>query len=305
MSHFKHYFFSSQTHLGHPVTICCKDCSPACTAPALASPVQNLTPRFWGGKKRRKKTTSGHCRGRGVWFLWKPPTCVLWRKRRGRRREVEKCKRREEEEWKLDAGSSMYSCWEREAGSSQDLNAWIIHEVVFRYANMNYLTSRVGLFLHPPSSSSVSVHLVSILTHWLKISSQNSIFFSNSSWLNNLWLSRFLSLYPLSLSDHAKCFCPFIDFLCFYTCVLRGFLQPPSLYQRPWEECCLSSDGLLIRSRLTRRGRGDEVHGGLFLTISHLILPVSVAILSEFLILNLGSPVTQMEYKSLCNILHL
>lgn len=45
----------------------------------------------------------------------------------------------------------------REAGSSQDLHVSIIHEVVLRYANMNYLTSRPAS-PSPPSPLSISVH---------------------------------------------------------------------------------------------------------------------------------------------------
>lgn len=64
----------------------------------------------------------------------------------------------------------------REAGSSQDLNVSIMHEVVLRYANMNYLTSRADLLLRltlSPSHSipvhlyhSLLISLLSILTHF-------------------------------------------------------------------------------------------------------------------------------------------
>lgn len=69
---------------------------------------------------------------------------------------------------------SYVSLW-REAGSSQDLNVSIIHEVVLRYANMNYLTSRADPLLRLPplylctSPHSLPLSLLSILTHLLKI----------------------------------------------------------------------------------------------------------------------------------------
>lgn len=50
---------------------------------------------------------------------------------------------------------------EREAGSSQDLNVSIIHEVVLRYANMNYLTSRADLLLCLTPPTSLSLHIFS------------------------------------------------------------------------------------------------------------------------------------------------
>lgn len=135
-----------------------KDSATAYRAPALASPLHNLNTRFYG--KKKKKTTSGQRWGHGVWLLRKPPTRALYRERRGRR-EVEKLRvrqggRSQEDWWKLDARSSMYSyvsLWV----SSQDLNALIIHKVVLRYANMNYLTSRADLLLRL-TLSSVSVY---------------------------------------------------------------------------------------------------------------------------------------------------
>lgn len=88
---------------------------------------------------------------------------------------------------------AIFRCREREERSSQDLNVLIIHEVVLRYANMNYLTSRADLLLCltlsllPPylctSSHSLILSFLSIPTLWLKIriSSQNSIFFLEPS----------------------------------------------------------------------------------------------------------------------------
>lgn len=97
--------------------------------------------------------------------------------------------------------AAMFHC-------SQDLNVLIIHEVVLRYANMNYLTSEADLLLCI-TLSSVSVYplilssvLPSAIQHTgskAEISSQNSIFFLEPSPLNNLGLSGFLSL-PLCLS---------------------------------------------------------------------------------------------------------
>lgn len=104
------------------------------------------------------------------------------------------------ESWMLGALCiAMFHCWER-GRSSQDLNVSIIHEVVLRYANMNYLTSRADLLLSVYLRTSPH-SLLSVLTLWLRIwiSSQSSVSFLEPSSPNYLGLSGFLSL-PLCLS---------------------------------------------------------------------------------------------------------
>lgn len=114
----------------------------------------------------------------------------------------------------------------REAGSSQDLHVSIIHEVVLRYANMNYLTSRPASPSTPLPPSLSLYTLLSILAPFLKIwvSSQNSIFFLEPSSPNNLGLSGNLSL-PLCLSL-CRVFLPLYRFSSFLTISMRFVCVP-------------------------------------------------------------------------------
>lgn len=96
----------------------------------------------------------------------------------------------------------------REAASSQDLNVSIIHEVVLRYANMNYLTSRADPLLHRPpptphfylcTSPPLTLLYSYTFSENLNLLSERRRLFLGTPSLNNLGLSGFLSL-PLSPS---------------------------------------------------------------------------------------------------------
>lgn len=82
----------------------------------------------------------------------------------------------------MDAASSMYSYVTllRESGSSQDLNVSIIHEVVLRYANMNYLTSQADLLLRPPPP--ISVHPLSSVFLHIGSKSESPLRTASFSW---------------------------------------------------------------------------------------------------------------------------
>lgn len=224
-SHFKHNLLSGRTELHlHPATICCRNAAAVYSAPALASPLHNLTSWFKKGKKTKHKKKHFRSVFR-PWCLVTTETtnfCTFERKDveggRGGETEGKRGRKKPANWWKQGAGSSMYSYVSllREAGSSQDLNVSIMHEVVLRYANMNYLTSRADLLLRltlSPSHSipvhlyhSLLISLLSILTHFAQ-KSASTLRTASFSWNRLRWIIHGSASLPLCLSA------PFIDFL--------------------------------------------------------------------------------------------
>lgn len=133
--------------------------------------------------------------------------------------------KRQETGWRLDAGISMYS-YVSLAGSGQYLNASIIHEVVLRYANMNYLTSQADLLLQLTGSplSSISLYIFSFSPPLTPLYSYTFFFFffisqnlesllraASFSWNCLCWIISGSAGFwdsPLSLSLLVECFCP-------------------------------------------------------------------------------------------------
>lgn len=101
--------------------------------------------------------------------------CTFERGRRGRRKRVREGGRQ------MLVALSIAMLRLREAGSSQDLHVSIIHEVVLRYANMNYLTSRPASRSLPPSPLLYLCTLSALFLH-LFSKSESTLRTASFSW---------------------------------------------------------------------------------------------------------------------------
>lgn len=172
----------------------------------------------------------------------------------------------------------------RDRRGSQDRALSIIHEVVLRYANMNYLTSWSDLFLS-------LTHISPPLSFSLCVSSFHFSWFVRLTLLSELhlfllcWIiSGSVGFVSLSLALFAIFFFRFFSFLTMPH-VSCGISPSPSLYLRLRERRRPSSDWLLMRrEQSARKTRQKEALWSLWapsLNLRHSIcISLSVTVLS-------------------------
>lgn len=129
-----------------------------------SSSLHNLATQF----KKRKGGKKTHFRSmQRPWCLVTTDTtnlCTFERKmwkEGGGETEGKRMNKKAENGWKLDTGCSMHSYVSLLRLRGGDLNVSIMHEVVLRYANMNYLTSQADLLLHLTFCISVNLLILS------------------------------------------------------------------------------------------------------------------------------------------------